>query len=301
MVWGPDGFYRTGHNETGGTCPRCFHTCNKCDSVAWQTNLDIFGWSLVPQKLRTWWHFFLCCSWFLDVSKESCWVIRLGRCVHRVQKLHVLGLHMELAIWESWVPAQLALGSPRFTLLRLSGPGIWHPTQSATTSALLATGNVGQKRLVARASCLAVLRDHDGTMVALLQNLDFPLPTFDPGCFEVMFRQLHGMQQRRSVRGWVAKQWDHLWCPIALPSWKLLSFFCHFQVRSLPEWILFGHLKFNVQERMPEPCWDDLKKSLCFSVQAAIPCRFSKVQMDFGARSQIQRWKLDASWRRAWG
>eukprot|EP00435_Cladocopium_sp_Y103_P027181 s1502_g6.t1 len=30
----PDGFYRLGSGiRTGGTCPRCFHTCNKCDSA----------------------------------------------------------------------------------------------------------------------------------------------------------------------------------------------------------------------------------------------------------------------------
>lgn len=75
--------------------------------------------------------------------------------------------------------------------------------------------------------------------------------------------------------------------------------FLHFQVRSLPEWIFLGHLKFNMQERMPGPCEF---QSLSSQLRADIPCRFGKVQMDFGARSQIQRWKLDASWRsRAWG
>ena len=29
----PDGFYKQGQNETGRTCPRCFHTCSKCDSA----------------------------------------------------------------------------------------------------------------------------------------------------------------------------------------------------------------------------------------------------------------------------
>eukprot|EP00439_Symbiodinium_sp_Y106_P000855 s231_g1.t1 len=31
--FGPDGFYRYGEEETGRICPRCFHTCNKCDSA----------------------------------------------------------------------------------------------------------------------------------------------------------------------------------------------------------------------------------------------------------------------------
>lgn len=29
----PDGFYKQGYNETRNTCPRCFHTCSKCDSA----------------------------------------------------------------------------------------------------------------------------------------------------------------------------------------------------------------------------------------------------------------------------
>ena len=85
-------------------------------------------------------------------------------------------------------------------------------------------------------------------------------------------------------------------CPAFVETRILLL---HFQVRSLPEWIFLGHLKFNMQERMPEPCEF---QSLSSQLRAAIPYCFNKVQMDVGARSQIQRWKLDASWRsRAWG
>lgn len=39
---GPEGFYKSGDEELGRTCPRCFHTCSKCESATSADSREAF-------------------------------------------------------------------------------------------------------------------------------------------------------------------------------------------------------------------------------------------------------------------